>query len=119
MNTKSSTNIHKSREPTEFENRVYAIVSKIPKGQTMTYGEISKILKSSPRAVGQALKRNPYAPRLPCHRVIKTDGAIGGYSGIVNSTKKILMLKKEGVQITDHKINKNNKEIIKIIKKDK
>ncbi|MGV8171338.1 MAG: MGMT family protein [Candidatus Woesearchaeota archaeon] len=84
---------------TPFQERVYAICRKIPKGQTMTYGEIAKILRSSPRAVGQALKRNPYAPIVPCHRVIHTDGRIGGYNGIKYSNKKISMLKSEGIRI--------------------
>ncbi|MGV8141819.1 MAG: methylated-DNA--[protein]-cysteine S-methyltransferase [Candidatus Woesearchaeota archaeon] len=84
---------------TSFQERVYSIVRKIPKGQTMTYGEIAKILNSSPRAVGQALKRNPYAPIVPCHRVIHVDGRIGGYAGISNSKKKIKLLKREGVRI--------------------
>ena len=82
-----------------FQEKVFAITRKIPKGQTMTYGEIANLLKSSPRAVGQALKRNPYAPIVPCHRVIHTDGRIGGYAGIRNSQKKIKLLKKEGVLI--------------------
>ena len=69
------------REPTEFELKVYKIISKIPKGKTTTYGEIAKKLKTSPRAVGQALKRNPFAPRVPCHRVIMSDGSLGGFSG--------------------------------------
>ena len=77
---------------TKFQERVYAITRSIPKGETMTYGEIAKKLKSSPRAVGQALKRNPYAPIVPCHRVIHTDGRIGGYSGVRDSKKKIKML---------------------------
>jgi methylated-DNA-[protein]-cysteine S-methyltransferase len=84
---------------TPFQEKVYAITRKIPKGQTMTYKEISKILHSSPRAVGQALKNNPYAPIVPCHRVIHTDGRIGGYDGIRDSKKKIRMLKAEGVRI--------------------
>jgi methylated-DNA-[protein]-cysteine S-methyltransferase len=83
---------------TPFQERVYAITRKIPRGQTMTYGEIAKILKSSPRAVGQALKRNPYAPIVPCHRVIKSDGTLGGFNGKMNSKKKIKLLKNEGVQ---------------------
>jgi len=84
---------------TKFQEKVYAITRKIPKGKTMTYGEIAKILKSSPRAVGQALKRNPYAPIVPCHRVIHTDGRIGGYSGIKDSKKKVKLLKLEGIKI--------------------
>jgi len=84
---------------TNFQKKVYAICSNIPKGKTMTYGEISKILRSSPRAVGQALKRNPYAPNVPCHRVIHTDGRIGGYNGVRDSKKKIKLLKHEGIRI--------------------
>jgi len=84
---------------TPFQEKVYAICKKIPKGKTMTYGEIAKILKSSPRAVGQALRVNPYAPIVPCHRVIKSDGSLGGYNGKMNSRKKINLLKKEGVKI--------------------
>jgi len=86
---------------TPFQKRVYTITKKIPRGETMSYGEIAKILKSSPRAIGQALKRNPYAPIVPCHRVIHTDGRIGGYSGIKDSQKKIRMLKSEGIKIKD------------------
>jgi methylated-DNA-[protein]-cysteine S-methyltransferase len=92
------------REPTEFEQKVYKITSSIPKGKTMSYGQIAKILKSSPRAVGQALKRNPYAPQVPCHRVIKSDGRIGGYNGIEDSKKKIKILNKEGVRIKNNKV---------------
>lgn len=87
--------------PTEFEEKVYAITKKIPRGKTMTYGEIAKILKSSPRAVGQALKKNPYAPIVPCHRVIKSDGTLGGFNGKMNSKKKIRLLKSEGVIFKD------------------
>ncbi len=90
--------------PTKFQEQVYTLISKIPKGQVMTYGEIAKILDSSPRAVGQALKRNPYAPKVPCHRVIKSDGTLGGYNGEMNSKKKIRLLKKEGVFFKDGKI---------------
>jgi methylated-DNA-[protein]-cysteine S-methyltransferase len=95
----------KPREPTEFEQKVYKITSRIPKGKTMSYGEIAKLLKSSPRAVGQALKRNPYAPEVPCHRVIKSDGSVGGYNGIKDSKKKIRMLKQEGVRIKNNKVH--------------
>jgi methylated-DNA-[protein]-cysteine S-methyltransferase len=83
--------------PTKFQEKVYTITKKIPRGKTMTYGEIAKILHSSPRAVGQALKVNPYAPIVPCHRVIKSDGTLGGFNGKMNSKKKIRLLKQEGV----------------------
>ncbi len=99
------------KKTTEFQKRVYKEVSKIPKGKTSTYGEIAKKLKTSPRAVGQALKRNPYAPQIPCHRVICSDGTLGGYSGKMNSPKKSKLLKQEGVVISNGKRGKrkNNK----------
>jgi methylated-DNA-[protein]-cysteine S-methyltransferase len=82
---------------TDFQKRVYQLVKKIPKGKTTSYKAIADKLKTSPRAVGQALKRNPYAPRIPCHRVICSDGKIGGYAGNnpKNIKKKIELLKKE------------------------
>lgn len=90
---------------TEFQKRVYEITKKIPKGKTTTYKAIALELNSSPRAVGQALKRNPYSfpdgGNVPCHRVIMSNGKIGGFSGSnpENIKKKIQMLKQEGVNI--------------------
>ena len=93
-----------ARMPTVFEQKVYTTISQIPKGSVITYGQLAKKLKSSPRAVGQALKRNPYAPKVPCHRVIKSDGTLGGYDGKMNSRKKINLLKKEGIIFNKRKI---------------
>jgi methylated-DNA-[protein]-cysteine S-methyltransferase len=86
----------KTREPTKFELSVYKITSKIPRGKTMTYGQIARKLKTSPRAVGQALKRNPFAPRVPCHRVIMSDGSLGGFNG--NIKKNIAIKRKMLIQ---------------------
>ncbi len=93
-----------TKKITEFQKKVYAIVKRIPKGKTMTYNVIAKKLKSSPRAVGQALKVNPYSfPNggdVPCHRVIMSNGKIGGFSGSnpKNIRKKIQLLRTEGVK---------------------
>lgn len=65
---------------TEFDKKVLDTIRKIPFGKTVSYKWISDILKNSPRAVGQALKRNPLPIILPCHRVIKSNGQLGGYS---------------------------------------
>jgi len=78
----------------QFQYQVYKIVKKIPRGQTRTYGEIAKILKTSPRAIGQALKRN-FNPEIPCHRVIGKY-SLGGYNR--GTKNKIKLLKKEGVK---------------------
>lgn len=90
---------------TPFQERVYKECSKIPKGKVSTYNAIAKKLKSSPRAVGNALRRNPYAPQVPCHRVIKSDRTLGGYDGIMNNSKKVQMLKLEGVIISNDRVD--------------
>lgn len=87
-----------------FSERVYEFCKKIPKGSVSTYGAISDALSSSPRAVGGALKRNPHAPKVPCHRVVKSDGSIGGFMGQTTGKEilaKIELLRKEGVTIKD------------------
>lgn len=61
---------------TEYQNRVYILLQQIPEGRVSTYAALSKALGSSPRAVGGALRRNPYAPQVPCHRVISADGVM-------------------------------------------
>ncbi len=81
---------------TDFESRVYNIVKKIPKGKVLTYKEVARRAgyPLAFRAVGNALNRNPFVPAVPCHRVIRSDGRIGGYA---QGTKaKIKILKQEG-----------------------
>jgi methylated-DNA-[protein]-cysteine S-methyltransferase len=90
-----------------FNDRVYGLCKKIPKGKVSSYGEIAKALDTKAfRAVGQALKRNPYAPVVPCHRVVKSDGSIGGFSGsdLENIKKKISILRKEGIEVKNNKV---------------
>jgi len=91
---------------TKFQKRVYSIVKKIPKGRTMSYKEIAEKLNTSPRAVGQALKRNPFPIKIPCHRVINSDNSLGGYKGKRSSRLKQKLLKKEGVKIKKFKVLK-------------
>ncbi len=73
----------KPRTPTEFEERVYAVVRRIPKGETRSYRWVAQRLGNADlaRAVGGALSSNPYAPEVPCHRVIRSDGSLGGFMG--------------------------------------
>ena len=67
---------------TPFQRRVYLELLNVPAGKTITYGELAqRIGCRSAQAVGQALKRNPFAPEVPCHRVVAADGSIGGYFG--------------------------------------
>lgn len=96
---------------TPFQRKVLELTKKIPAGKIMTYGRIARILKTSPRAVGRALSKNPYPIKIPCHRVVKSDGELGGYSGGVN--KKVLLLRKEGIKVKKNKIVNFNKGIYK------
>lgn len=79
-----------------FTERVYDVVRKIPRGKTMTYGEVAMAMGSpgAARAVGNALNKNRDLKNIPCHRVIRSDGSTGGYA--FGAKKKIAILKKEG-----------------------
>ena len=92
------------RPPTKFESRVYEAISQIPKGKVTTYKELARYLGcGSNQAVGQALKRNPFAPKVPCHRVVKTDLTLGGFSGQTEGPKirkKARLLRGEGVELS-------------------
>ncbi len=76
----------------------------MPSGYVTTYGELAKAinLKNGQRVVGQIMKKNPFPVIVPCHRVVKSDGTIGGYAYGENIKKN--MLTKEGLQIDDDKI---------------
>ena len=91
-----------------FANQVYRLIQQIPAGQVSTYKEIARALNTKAyQAVGQALKRNPRAPVVPCHRVVKTDGSIGGYGGFTVGPRlqeKISLLSQEGVQVEDGRV---------------
>ncbi len=93
----------KKREPSEFEQRVYDATRRIPKGKVTTYKLLATELGcGSNQAVGQALKRNPFAPEVPCHRVVRTDLTIGGFYGQTEGreiVRKKKMLQQEGVDL--------------------
>jgi methylated-DNA-[protein]-cysteine S-methyltransferase len=81
-------------EKTEFQKKVYKIVSEIPYGEVRTYKEIANKINSSPRAVGQALKRNSTPILIPCHRVIGKDNSYGGFSQGIFWKEKLLKIEK-------------------------
>lgn len=89
----------------DFQTQVLNVVKKIPKGKVATYGQIAQILgkPKAIRAVGQALKKNPFPIPIPCHRVVLADGSLGGYSGGLEKKGKLLI--GEGVEIKDGKID--------------
>ncbi len=84
---------------TKFQLKVWKYLLKIPKGQVRTYSEVAKAIKKpkAVRAVANAIGKNPFAPRIPCHRVIRSDGSIGGYSGPGGLKTKKKLLKLEGI----------------------
>ena len=85
---------------TDFQRRVYAATRRIPPGQTRTYGELATELgnKNSARAVGHALGLNPFAPIVPCHRVLGASGKPCGFSAHGGVATKLRMLQTEGVR---------------------
>jgi len=91
-----------------MKNKVYDILRKVPKGRVTTYKEIAKAVDTKAyQAIGQILKRNPYAPDVPCHRVVRSDGTIGGFRGRREGkavTDKKNMLKKEGIEFERDRI---------------
>lgn len=98
---------------TVFEKKVYEKCKHIPKGRVSTYKELAKAAgyKGAQRAVGNAMHKNPFSPVVPCHRVVKSGGSIGGFgSGTKN---KIKMLEKEGIEIKKGRIVNFSKVLIK------
>ena len=69
---------------TKFQIKVWKYLTTIPKGQLRTYLDVAKAIRrpKAVRAVANAVGKNPYAPKVPCHRVIRSDGRLGGYSGL-------------------------------------
>jgi O-6-methylguanine DNA methyltransferase len=88
-----------TRPPTPFERSVYAVVRRIPRGRTRSYRWVAERLGDPglARAVGNALNRNPYAPAVPCHRVIRSDGSAGGFAR--GNVRKRDLLRREGVTL--------------------
>ncbi len=90
-----------TRKPTAFEEQIHKAVRKVPPGKVTTYKLLASYVGcGSCRAVGQALKRNPFAPDVPCHRVIASDLTLGGYAGSTHGKMirvKRKMLADEGV----------------------
>lgn len=89
---------------TIFQKAVWEAAKKIPKGKVTTYAAIAQMIgrPKAVRAVGNALNKNPYAPAVPCHRVVKSGGSLGGFAGGVK--KKKTMLEKEGIKIKNNKV---------------
>lgn len=90
------------------QSKVYNLLKQVPRGKVTTYKGLAQALHTKAyRVIGQILKKNPYAPAVPCHRVVKSDGSIGGYMGAESSSyckRKKEILKSEGIQFVENKI---------------
>ena len=93
-------------EGTNFQKAVWEQLRKIPSGQTRTYKEIAVLIgrPNSARAVANACGKNPYAPEIPCHRVVRKDGTLGGYSAKGGINRKKKLLENEGHRFVKDKI---------------
>ncbi len=91
----------------DFNARVYSCIRNIPKGKVATYKQVATLVGSpnAARAVGLCMKRNPDAPRTPCHRVIASDGSLTGYSAGNGIETKREMLEAEGVKFRGNKVD--------------
>jgi len=94
-----------------FSELVWNLAKRIPEGKVSTYGEVARALgkPGAGRAVGQALKRNPHAPIVPCHRVVRSTGELGGYSGSADDPARIrrkkALLRSEGLRWDGNRID--------------
>ncbi len=96
-----------------FNQRVWNSIKKIPKEKVSTYKLIAKHIKNpeASRAVGNACNKNPFAPKTPCHRVVKSSGEVGGFAK--GTKQKISLLKKEKIEIKNGKIVDFEKKLFK------
>ena len=86
---------------TDFQIKVWNAISKIPKGKVKTYKELARSIRKpkASRAVANACGKNPFPIKIPCHRVIRSDGRLGGYSGKGGIKTKRKLLRSEGIFI--------------------
>ena len=86
---------------TKFQLKVWNYLKKIRRGSVKTYSQVAKGIGKpfAVRAVANAIGKNPYAPKIPCHRVVRSNGSLGGYSGKGGIKTKKLLLKREGITL--------------------
>jgi methylated-DNA-[protein]-cysteine S-methyltransferase len=97
-----------------FNEKVWNACRKVPKGRVTTYKIIAEALRTKAcRAVGNALNKNPFAPKVPCHRVVKSDGSLGGYAK--GASKKKQLLESEGIVVKNGRIDCFDEVLLKKI----
>jgi O-6-methylguanine DNA methyltransferase len=95
------------KKENSFRERVYAFAKQIPRGKVTTYGELARLAghPGAARAVGQFMKTNPFAPHVPCHRVVAASGALRGYSAPGGLKQKKALLIREGVKFKGGRVD--------------
>ena len=102
-----------------IEEKIYCKLLQVPEGYVTTYGDLAKAinLKNGQRVVGKIMKNNPFPVIVPCHRVVKSDGTIGGYA--YGTERKKYMLSKEGLEINNNKISDFKNNLFRFISNDR
>ena len=95
----------------KIDKKIYKKLLQVPAGKITTYGELSRSigLKNGQRIIGQIMKNNPFPIIVPCHRVVKSDGTVGGYAYGIE--RKKYLLSKEGIKINENKISNFKKNL--------
>ncbi|MEO1916970.1 MAG: MGMT family protein [Candidatus Thioglobus sp.] len=99
---------------TDFQHLCYhTLKTKVPAGRVITYAGLAKLINHprAHRAVGSAMNKNPFAPEVPCHRVVKSNGELGGFA--LDIQIKIKRLQKEGVQVINNRVFNFGQKVIK------
>ncbi len=98
----------------DFTRKAHKAVARIPKGKVSTYAQVAKAVgkPKAARAVGNALNKSPGMPQCPCHRVVKSDGRVGGFAS--GSKKKMALLSSEGISFDKGKIRGFDKVLYKL-----
>ena len=101
-----------------FAEKIYQVLRRVPRGKVTTYAWLARQINSKAyRAVGSALSKNPYAPVVPCHRVVRSDGTIGGFMGTKDGStvmKKKKMLEAEGIVFEGNRIKDFEKVLFRL-----
>lgn len=87
-------------------HKALSILKQIPKGKVVSYKELARVCKTSPRAIGRIMKYNPNPENRPCYKVVGVDGKLVGYTGKGGIEAKIKLLQKDGIEIVNDKIDK-------------
>ena len=87
-----------------MKERVYSLLKRVPMGKVTTYKQLAEAVNTHPRVIGMLMKNNKDPVNIPCYKVVKSDGSLGGYSGRDGIKTKILLLQKDGIIVKNNKI---------------